>query len=266
MLYEIECLNEEVEVLSSLLSSLASTDWERVTAFKSWTINDVVLHLYASDYMGIASTTSEEAFRTLREDMMRHRNAGATPIEESRHRFPGLFGRGLYEVWIEQAHEMSRRLSMRAPEEKLPWAGPPMTVPSFAAARQMENWAHSQEIYDTLNLQRAATDRLKPIATLGVKTFKWAYVNRGLPVPDAPPRVRLTAPSGAIWEWNAYNTTDMIEGDASDFSQVVTQVRNLADTSLRVEGEIARQWMQIAQCFAGAPSDPPPPGSRRRGV
>ena len=40
------------------------------------------------------------------------------------------------------------------------------------------------------------------------------------------------------------------------------QTRALADTRLRVEGPVAREWMSIAQCFAGPPEDPPAPGSR----
>ena len=53
-----------------------------------------------------------------------------------------------------------------------------------------------------------------------------------------------------------------MEGSATEFCQVVTQTRALADTSLRVEGEVARRWMAIAQCFAGPVSDPPEPGTR----
>ena len=68
---EIDALREEVEALAALLAGLAPRDWQRVTGFKDWTVNDVVLHLYASDFMGIASTTSAEAFKTLREDMVR---------------------------------------------------------------------------------------------------------------------------------------------------------------------------------------------------
>ncbi len=263
---EIECLNAEVAELSLLLSELDASDWSRTTGFKNWTINDIVLHLYASDYMGIASTTSEAAFKTLRSDMMAVRNAGKTPLEEHHIRFPGLSGNALLRLWVEQAHELSRRLAALRPDEKLPWAGPSMSVPSFAAARQMENWAHGQAIYDILGLDRTASDRIKPIATLGVKTFKWAYVNRGLALPDVLPQVRLRAPSGEIWTWNAGTGSDLVDGDAPDFCQVVTQVRNVADTGLKVRGPVAAEWMSIAQCFAGAPADPPAPGTRRKGA
>jgi hypothetical protein len=74
--------------------------------------------------------------------------------------------------------------------------------------------------------------------------------------------VRLTAPSGAIWEWNDPTPANAVEGDALPFCQVVTQTRNVADTDLQATGEPARIWMSLAQCFAGPPNDPPPPGTR----
>jgi hypothetical protein len=53
-----------------------------------------------------------------------------------------------------------------------------------------------------------------------------------------------------------------VEGSAAEFCQVVTQVRNIADTKMRVVGPAAAAWMSIAQCFAGPPEDPPPLGTR----
>ena len=76
------------------------------------------------------------------------------------------------------------------------------------------------------------------------------------------PYVKLTAPSGEVWEWNDPSTTNFVEGSATEFCQVVTQTRNIADTRLRVVGETAKRWMAIAQCFAGPPEEPPAPGSR----
>ena len=140
-----------------------------------------------------------------------------------------------------------------------------MKARMFATARQMETWAHGWELYDLLDLPRPQSDRLLNIATIGVRTFGWTFTNRGLEVPSHPPHVRLTAPSGATWEWHAPESgeaTDTITGDAVDFCQVVTQTRNIADTSLEVRGDVAAAWMAIAQCFAGPPEDPPAPGSR----
>lgn len=55
---------------------------------------------------------------------------------------------------------------------------------------------------------------------------------------------------------------DVIQGEAVEFAQVVTQTRNIADTELDVSGDVANEWMAIAQCFAGGPVAPPAAGAR----
>jgi uncharacterized protein (TIGR03084 family) len=139
-----------------------------------------------------------------------------------------------------------------------------MSVRSCISARQMETWSHGQAQFDLLGIERVEHDRLRNIAIMGVNTFGWSFANRQLPIPVTKPYLQLTAPSGALWEWNSLAAADRIEGSAVEFCRVVTQTRNVADTALRVSGAIARQWMAIAQCFAGQPQDPPLPGTRYR--
>ncbi len=141
-----------------------------------------------------------------------------------------------------------------------------MSVRSSITARQMETWAHGQEVFDVLGLDRVETDRIKNIVFLGLNTFGWTYAVRGLDRPDVVPCLHLTAPSGEIWTWNVDEAANRITGKAVDFAQVVTQARNVADTSLEVTGPIATEWMGMAQCFAGAPETPPAPGARHRAV
>jgi uncharacterized protein (TIGR03084 family) len=76
------------------------------------------------------------------------------------------------------------------------------------------------------------------------------------------PYVSLSAPSGELWQWGEPDSGNRVEGSAVEFCHVVTQGRNIADTSLTVVGEPAEKWMAVAQCFAGAPKDPPGPGER----
>lgn len=138
-----------------------------------------------------------------------------------------------------------------------------MSVRSSITARLMETWSHAQAIYDLLGVPREDGDRIKNVAVLGVNTFGWTFVNRGEAVPEHKPFVRLTAPSGELWQWNEPSKTQIIEGSATQFCQVVTQTRNIADTSLKVTGDVATEWMTVAQCFAGPPREPPVPGTRR---
>lgn len=78
------------------------------------------------------------------------------------------------------------------------------------------------------------------------------------------PYVKLTAPDGGIWEWNEWQDENAVIGSATEFSQVVTQCRNIGDTSIVTIGETAKKWMSIAQCFAGGAETPPAMGVRRK--
>ena len=66
-----------------------------------------------------------------------------------------------------------------------------------------------------------------------------------------------------IWQLtNEENDLNFVKGCAVEFCQVVTQTRNIRDTSLKVKGEAAQSWMELAQCFAGKPEKPPGKGER----
>ncbi len=81
-------------------------------------------------------------------------------------------------------------------------------------------------------------------------------------MPQTPVRVELTAPSGEIWTWGPEDAQNRIAGPAEAFCLVVVQRRHVDDTTLEVAGEVARDWMLKAQCFAGPPVDGPKPGER----
>lgn len=262
MISEVADLRDEGAELYALLDTLRESDWERVTQFKSWTINDVVLHLHASDVQAAASARSAEAYQALRSDIVAQRTLGLSPIEEARKRYAGLRGRALLTRWRDQLEALCQALAEKDPAARLKWGGPDMGLRMFTTARQMETWAHGQAIYDILGKERALHQRLKNIAVIGVKTFGWTFANRKLPVPPDMPFVRLTGPSGDTWEWNTPSAQNAVEGDAGEFCRVVTQTINVADTKLVVQGDTARRWMAIAQCFAGPPNDPPARGAR----
>lgn len=262
MLQQAVDFQAESDELHRLLLTLKDTDWERATQFKSWTVNDVVQHLHAGDLMAAASVAGPEPFARMRGEIQALIDSGLTRVQETRHRLSDLIGKRLLERWYAQVGNLCDKLSTMPPDARLKWAGPDMGVRMFTTARQMETWAHGQAIYDLMAVARTPTDRLCNIAEIGVRTYGWTFANRQRPAPGPPPYVRLTGPSGAIREWHAPSSKNSVEGSALDFCQVVTQVRNVADTGLHVTGEPARAWMSLAQCFAGPPEEPPAPGTR----
>ena len=252
-------LRAEGDELYAFLQGLNEDDWAWQTTFKSWTINDVVQHLYFGDYLGATSHKSGEEFMAF---LTTVQQSGLELVDYTRQWLNGLSGKPMLERWRTHFIDMCDRFAASKPDMRLTWAGPDMGIKMFATARLMETWAHGWEIYDSLGTPRIHTNRIRHIATIGAKTYGWTFANRKQEVPGLPPYLKLTAPSGETWEFNTPQEKNLISGEAVEFCQTVTQVRNIADTALEVVGEPARQWMAVAQCFAGPPEEPPLVGER----
>ena len=251
-LEQVADLREEGEALYALLETLDDEQWALPTPFKGRTVNWVVRHLHDADRWAVQSIKDPDAYRRW-----------AVKWIASRRVYPSYpRGRPLLARWRADFLKLCDTLDASDPTVRLPWFGPDMSIRMMATARQMETWAHGQDIYDLLRVPREHFDRLANICVLGCQTFAWTFRNRGLEPPAPMPYVRLTLPSGALWERGAESATDRVEGAALDFCRVVTQGRNIADVDLEVAGGPARAWMAIAQCFAGPPNDPPAPGAR----
>ncbi len=259
-------LRAETDELHAFLKTLDEKDWETPTLFMGWTPWDIVAHLHFFDQVSLASLAGREEFAASQKTLIEGMASGASGQEQTRRALGEYDATALLEHWKSFGDDMASQLGESDPKRRLPWFGPDMGVQMFTTARYMETWAHSQAIYDLKGVERTHTDRIKNIVAIGIKTFAWTFVNRKLEVPGSAPYVRLTAPSGEIWEYNQSDGDtrgeDRIEGIAVDFCLTVTQVRNVEDTELQVVGEVAKRWMEIAQCFAGGPVDPPKPGFR----
>lgn len=248
--------------LYAILAPRPDSDLALETQFKAWTIEDVIAHLHLFNLAAAMSLGDPDRLKRFFVELRRKRAGGRSLREVSFDLLAPLRGRALLEQWWRDCGETARAFEGVDPRQRVPWGGPDMSARSSISARLMETWAHGQAVFDRLGIERVDGDRIRNVAVLGVNTFAWTFRNRALEVPGPVPRVRLEAPSGALWEWNPGNDTDLVEGRATEFCQVVAQTRAWSDTRLRIEGDVARRWMAIAQCFAGPPEDPPAPGTR----
>ena len=256
---QAEDFRAESKALYALLSEADTTRFDEPTLFKDWTINAVLQHLHFWNRMAGFQITDES---TLVDTLKAMAKAGTgMRAFESAH-FDGLSGRDLLEAWNEGVDRIADLYTDADPKARLKWAGPDMSARSSITARLMETWAHGQEAYDHLGVVRENDDRIQNIVVLGVNTFGWTYKTRKETPPGPMPFLKLAAPSGAVWTYGDESETEIISGLAEEFCQVVTQTRNIADTSLSVVGPTAKDWMSKAQCFAGGPEPPPPPGAR----
>jgi uncharacterized protein (TIGR03084 family) len=254
----------ESMALCRAFAPLYDAEFEQVTLFKGWTINNILRHLHVWNIAAGKSLDGEDAFRNFIHELMGGAQKGASFTDFESAYLKGLAGQDLCEEWAAQCMALEERFVGIDPKLRVKWVGPDMSALSSITARLMETWAHAQAIYDVLGEERLDKDYIGNIVRLGVNTYGWTFKNRKEEPPGPMPRLRLAAPSGAIWEYGEGD--DLITGSASEFCQVVTQCRNIADTSLQVTGPVATRWMSIAQCFAGPPQDPPLVGARHARV
>lgn len=258
---------DESEAIYALVKNLSDEQIEQETGFKQWTINAIIRHLHIWNMAAYWSLTKPEKFHAFFKEAMAGMKESAKQGKNSMRFFEAdyldnLSGAALIETWRDFYQKMAPEFGAADPAMRVEWAGPSMSVRSSITARLMENWSHAQAIYDVLGKKRKNEDRIRNIVMIGLNTYGWTFKVNGKEAPQPVPYLKLTAPSGVIWEYGDPSHAERIEGLAEEFCQVVTQSRNIADTGLQVIGPNANEWMDIAQCFAGAAETPPPPGTR----
>ncbi|MBL4871413.1 MAG: TIGR03084 family protein [Robiginitomaculum sp.] len=252
---------DESNALYSLIHDKSDIELGSATQFKSWTIEEIISHLHVWNMAAHMSLTDAEKFNEFLGEVMQALPQGNLR-EFERKWLNGLKGSKLVKTWHDFAQTLGTSFADADPKSRLPWAGPSMSARSSITARLMETWAHGLAIYDLLGVERADEDRVENIVILGLNTFAWTFKCNGKEVPKDVPYLKLTAPSGKIWEYGTPDENNIVVGNATEFCQVITQTRNIADTALKTQGDTAQQWMSIAQCFAGPPEPPPAKGSR----
>ena len=252
----------ENDAVYQLPEQLQQDDFKRKTQFKEWTINDILAHLHYFNVAADLSLIDEPAFLKMVSELTEAGKNGEALVPFTERKLNGVKGQALLQLWRDYYPEMTECFTAEDPKKCLRWFGPSMSARTSISARLMETWSHAQAIYDLLGVEREEHDRVKNIVVLGVNAFAWTFSNRGEAVPQDKPNLCLRSPSDDVWQWHDESKSNFIEGTAVDFCRVVTQTRNVADTSLVVQGATATRWMAIAQCFAGPPNDLPAPGIR----
>jgi uncharacterized protein (TIGR03084 family) len=248
-------LTAETDDLVAVVLPLSPEGWETPTPAPGWSIRDQIGHLAYFDEQVTLAATDPDAFQEIRLQALTDVNRFVDrTIRATRDRpVTDLV------PWLRRArHTMIENTSAHAPDVRIPWFGPDMSVASALTARIMETWAHGQDVADALGQIRAPSGRLRQVAFLGYRALPNSYRSHGLEAPETAVRVELDGTDGERWVFGPDEATDRVRGSAVDFCMVVTQRRHLDDTDLVCDGAVASEWMGIAQAFAG----PPGPGRR----
>ena len=246
-------LRAESDDLDAMVTPLPADRWADPTPAPGWTIAHQIAHLLWTDRVALTAVTDEAGFAELlaaaMQDPVRFVDAGAEELATAPP--PELLT-----DWRATRGRLHDALLTVADGRKLPWFGPPMSAASMATARLMETWAHGLDVADALGVRRPASERLRSIAHLGVRTRDYAFTVNNLAPPTAPFLVELRGPRGDTWSWGPADAAQRVTGSAEDFCFLVTQRRPLSTLDISADGPDAQRWLEIAQAFAG----PPGPG------
>jgi len=257
----IKDLVAETEGLTGLVDGDSEETWSAATPAAGWSVRDQFTHLAFFDEAAVRAATDPVGFAEHRAEAVRDVDGVTGSVAR---RYQDLPGREVLDWFRSARAELVRVFAAVDLKARIPWYGPDMSPASAVTARLMETWAHGQDVFDALGRTHPAGPGLRHIAHIGVKTFANSFRVRGLEVPASEVSVELAAPDGDTWRWGPEDSPDRVRGPAVDFCLVVTQRRHLDDTSLMVEGPVARSWMSVAQAFAGPPGPGRPAGQFQR--
>ena len=153
----------------------------RPTPAEGWDVATQVAHLTWTDEVAVRAATDKAAWDAVvlrpwatRSTLRRHRRADRVAD-------PGR----LLARWGAAREALPTTLRGYPAGERIPWFGPPMSPASMATARFMETWAHGLDVYAAVGIEPEATDRIRHVAHLGVRTRNFSFATHGL---DAPRR------------------------------------------------------------------------------
>jgi uncharacterized protein (TIGR03084 family) len=250
----IRDLTDESADLDRIVADLPPDAWGRDTPAAGWTIAHQIAHLAWTDKVALLAVTDPDAFSAHLADAAAAPDSFADRGAEETIDEPAA----LLQKWRAGRAALSDALLDVPADTKVLWYATAMSPASMATARLMETWAHGLDIADALGVRREPTGRLRHISHLGYRTLGFSFMAHGRPAPTQPVRLELRAPDGGTWAFGPEDAVNRVTGPALDFCLLVTQRRHRSDLSLRAEGPVAEEWLDIAQAFAG------PPGAGRQ--
>ncbi|WP_299535294.1 TIGR03084 family metal-binding protein [uncultured Streptomyces sp.] len=254
----IDDLRDEGEELDALVAGLTDDRWAAATPAPGWTVGHQIAHLTWTDEVALAAATDPDAFAA---EVGRALAAPDTFVDTAAAAIlDGARPAALLARWRDGRHRLGEALRSAPPGTRLPWYGPPMSVPSMASARLMETWAHGQDVADALGAVREPTGRLRHVARIGYRARDYAYLVHGLPAPGEPFRVELRTGGGDLLGYGPEDAAQRVTGPLLDFCLLVTRRAHRDDLALTAEGADADRWLDIAQAFAGPPGPGRAPG------
>ena len=248
----LDDLDVESAQLRTTVEGLGEDGWSLATPAPGWTVATQVAHLLWTDEVAVLAATDSPDSKERWDEVVLE--AIADPmgyVDTAAHQVAALPRSDVLDRWAAARTQLRETLLALPDGQRIPWFGPSMSPTSMATARFMETWAHAMDVYDAVGARAEPSDRIRPVAHLGVRTRNYAYSVQGEEPPGEEFQVTLAAPSGDVWTWGPEDAPQTVTGSAYDFCLLVTQRVHRADTDLVAVGPDAEHWLTISQAFAG---------------
>ena len=246
----VSAVAEQQAELDALLAPLDEAAWAAPSACAGWSISDVVLHMAQTNELATASARGElpELMARLYDGLRAatdiddgaalvvEKERGAPPVEVDRR-------------WKASCEDLRDALLACDPSDRLTWVAGELAARTLGTTRLAETWLHTGDVADGLDVELVPTDRVHPVARLAWRTLPYAFQRAGRPAPPAV-AFRLTAPSGAAWDFGDDDAPTRITGSGWELCLVAGQRRRAAETSLVGEGPRADEVLELVRTFA----------------
>ncbi|MER5262178.1 TIGR03084 family metal-binding protein [Actinosynnema sp. NPDC002837] len=240
-----------------MIADLDDSAWSLPTPSPGWTVKHQVAHLTAIFAMAGLAASDGARFQAMMAGLSPDFNAN---VDAAMAPHLALDTPELVARWTQTKARAIDALAAVPADTTVPWLVNPLPPSVLASAGMMELFGHGQDVADALGVHREWDDRLGFLVGFAVRTKDFGYLARGEEPPTDEFRFEITAPSGTLWSYGPEDAAQRVTGSAEDFCLLVTRRRHHSDLDVRAEGELAEQWLEIAQAYRGPAGDGRKPG------
>ncbi|GIH66840.1 TIGR03084 family metal-binding protein [Microbispora siamensis] len=241
-------LATEGEKLDRLVSGLDADQWRLPTPAPGWTIRDQIAHLTFVFRLAATAASDAAAFEAMTAPAKGNFDAAVNAaLKDYENDTPEV----LLARWRAERERVTGALAAVPAGQNVPWLVNPLPPVVLASAGIMEQFAHGQDVADTLGVDLGWSEGLPHLVVFAVLTRDFGYLSRGLTPPAEEFRFEITAPSGEVWAYGPEDARQRVSGPALDFCLLVTRRRHRADLAVTAVGEEAERWLDIAQAYRG---------------
>ncbi|HYD11110.1 MAG TPA: maleylpyruvate isomerase N-terminal domain-containing protein [Acidimicrobiales bacterium] len=150
----VDVLAEQHAELDSVVSGFDEAAWARPSRCEGWSVSDVVLHLWHSDQLALASVRGDLA-PAMPSRLGEVDDLAGDRVAADR----GASGAEVHARWKATTEELRAALRSCDPSARLQWVAGDLAARTLATTRLAECWIHTNDIADT-----TPTDRLVHVA------------------------------------------------------------------------------------------------------